>query len=873
MVSVRNLFMMGSAIAAISAPMEVSAQAQTYQLDIPAQSLDSALRAFAQSTRQQIVFDMDAVRGRTSPALRGNYTINDAIGILLANSGLEASPGNSGVYIVKQKASRPVARIAAAQTSTQASTQQADAGQVRQAPPARTVEPTTEIVVTARRRDELLTGVPASITAYSSDFLEKQNIQTFADYATKIPNVTFQYGQGSDFAATGFSGGRVTTIRGVAGANTTAYYLNDTPIPSTVSPQTLGLDRIEVLKGPQGTLFGASSMGGNLRFITRKPSLTKNSFMAEGQIGTTKSGGTDYGIEALGGAVLVPDVMAVDVSLGYTRESGFLERRFPDPAAPDQFITKDDQGRNDVLSGSVALRTRLSDSFEVTLNALGQKAKLNGYPAAYVPLPGYAPVSYTLTRDRDIQEYSKDRWGLASIVLDYEGDGFSVVSSTSYFARRVEEQEDVTEGTNEFLVDFFEVDLNSAPFTGLNIIKDKRFTHETRLSFDEGVLIPNLSGIVGVFHQEDDQTFTQPAVFIPELADAGFEPAYLSDFSFPQHVDNTAVFGELYYEILPKLTLTLGLRQYWIKQKADEFLSLGFFNSPEGDITPAESNKQSGLVPKFVASYEIGDGGNIYASVSKGFRVGGTQPAQTDDFCVPELNALGLSKDAIGNFQPDTLWSYELGAKARLAGGRLSVSSAVFQIDWSDVQQTIFLPDCSISFITNAGKARIRGGELEVSGRPIASVPLTVQLGLGYTNGKLVEPGFLPQSPNSRLAQVPRFTGTISGYYRTPVSDSADLFAAADYSYTSAVKVADNVGGFLTRQPFNLLNANIGLGFDRAEVLIYGKNLLDKRLNFGDLYANGFERQELTAGGDVQRLPRGAVSRPREIGLQVRLNF
>lgn len=267
MVGTRNLFMIGTAIAAIASPLAASARAQTYQLDIPSQSLDSALRAFAQTTRQQIVFDMDVVRGRTSPALRGRYTVTDAITNLLANSGLEASPGNSGVYVVRRKVTGSIARNLVAQPSAAGE----NAGQTRQAPPVSDAEPRSEIVVTARRKDEMLTSVPASITAYSSDFLEKQNIQTFADYATKIPNVTFQYGQGSDFSATGFSGGRITTIRGVAGANTTAYYLNDTPIPASVSPQTLGLDRIEVLKGPQGTLFGASSMGGTMRFITRKP--------------------------------------------------------------------------------------------------------------------------------------------------------------------------------------------------------------------------------------------------------------------------------------------------------------------------------------------------------------------------------------------------------------------------------------------------------------------------------------------------------------------------------------------------------------------------------------------------------------------------
>ncbi|MEJ2411126.1 MAG: TonB-dependent receptor plug domain-containing protein, partial [Novosphingobium sp.] len=348
-------FLLAQAAAVMAVPTGASAQEHIYQLNIPSQSLDSALRSFARTTRQQVLFDRAAVKGRKSPALVGMYTVDRAVHSLLAKSDLEAIQGASGVYVIRRKSeiSRDPASAPKKYAAAQVSLDPQAAASAREE-----VVP-QDIVVTARRKDELLANVPASITAYSSDFLAKQNIQTFADYATKIPNVTFQYGQGSDFSATGFSGGRVTTIRGVAGANTTAYYLNDTPIPSSVSPQTLGLDRIEVLKGPQGTLFGASSMGGNLRFITRKPSLTNNSFTTEMQIGKTRSGGADYGVEALGGVVLIPDTMALDISFGYTRESGFLKRRFPDPSAAGAFITKDDQGRSDAFTGSLTLRTRL----------------------------------------------------------------------------------------------------------------------------------------------------------------------------------------------------------------------------------------------------------------------------------------------------------------------------------------------------------------------------------------------------------------------------------------------------------------------------------------------------------------------------------
>src|SRR6185295_19791216 len=147
-----------------------------------------------------------------------------------------------------------------------------------------------------------------------------------------------------------------------------------TPVPSSVSPQTLDLDRIEVLKGPQGTLFGASSMGGNLRFITRKPSLDESTATLQLQGGGTKGGGLDFDGNVLANVVLVPDRIALDAAFGYVRESGFITRRFPDASGQNinQVISKDDQGRVDTFSGSVTLRSKLSDSLDATVNVMGQ---------------------------------------------------------------------------------------------------------------------------------------------------------------------------------------------------------------------------------------------------------------------------------------------------------------------------------------------------------------------------------------------------------------------------------------------------------------------------------------------------------------------
>lgn len=726
------------------------------------------------------------------------------------------------------------------------------------------------ILVTARRKEESLTEVPAAITSYSSEFLETQNITSFVDYATKIPNLSFQFGQGGTFL---WSGDRETSIRGVVGVGTTSFYIDDTPVPSSVSPQVLNLDRIEVLKGPQGTLFGASSMGGNLRYISKKPSLTLNEGTMSAQAGGTKNGGFDYDANIQNNFVLVPDKIGLNVAVGYLQDSGFITRRFPD--ATGALVSKDGQGRNRVLSGSVALRAQLADSLEATVSFMGQSSRLRGFPGAYLKLPAYRPVSYTLDRDTDVQEYSKDDWGLGALVLRYKGDGFDIVSSNSYFSREITQVDDNTEGTKYFFQSVFDADFTGVPFYVLINSREKAFTHETRLSFDEGTLIPGLSGIVGVFHKNQNNRDFNPAVEVPELADAGFSPPYLAEVRVKRNEKNTALFGELYYEPVSRLTFTMGLRKYWIRQHQDPSEDTGALFGPEGNVNDGRDARQSGLIPKAVISYEVGDRGNVYASVSKGFRVGGTNSA-LPSFCGDDLGALGLTLDGAGQYRSDTLWSYEVGAKSRFAGGRVTASGAAFRMDWSNIQQVATLPTCGLTFVTNAGKARINGGEFEIGGRPFAEVPLMLQLGIGYLDAKLIDPGFLPQPPNSPLGLVPKWTASISGSYEAPLSDDLDFFIAADYSYTSSTKVpsvADGNAEFFTRQPLNLVNGNIGLKFGQSQLMVYVKNLFDKRLTYGDQPMSGFERRELLPDGNYERVLRGVVSRPRQLGVQYRLNF
>jgi outer membrane receptor protein involved in Fe transport len=337
--------------------------------------------------------------------------------------------------------------------------------------------------------------------------------------------------------------------------------------------------------------------------------------------------------------------------------------------------------------------------------------------------------------------------------------------------------------------------------------------------------------------------------------------------------------GELYYEVAPRLNITLGLRQYWLKQSQLQTTQTGLLFGPEGLTTPTISNKESGLIPKAVISYEFGDRGNVYVSAAKGFRPG--SPAlPLPDFCAEPAAELGITLDGSG-YKSDTLWSYEVGAKSRLSGGRINMSAAAFRMDWTDIQQTITLRQpCGLIVTANAGKARIDGGELEIGGQPFADVPFTLQLGVGYTDAKLIDPGLLAQAPNTSLAFVPKWTASISGYYETPISSSVDFFVAADYSYTSSAQIPrplqdDAQTVFTTRPPINLVNGNFGFKFAQSQLMFFVKNLFDKRLTYGAQPAFGFERIERLPDGSYtgESQPRGVVTRPRQVGVQYQLNF
>ncbi len=736
------------------------------------------------------------------------------------------------------------------------------------APPANGAVPQTaeqarqseEITVTTRKREEKLLKVPASITALSKADLQRYNIQKFNDYATQVPSLSFITGGGSAY---GLAASRAIAIRGVVGNNTTGFYIDDTPVPATIDPRVVDLQRIEVLKGPQGTLYGAESEGGNIRLISNPPAYDKSTYDLAANLGATSHGGSpDYGDSLIANLVLVPDQTALRLVQYDNHEAGFLNRTYPNPGDPATRIDVGNQGQITTTGYSAALSDRVTEDLTATLRMLFQNSYDYGWPTAYAPANDFTVHSYTEDRDHNNQEKSKDIWYLPSFVLNYVGGGYTVTSSTSYFDRSTHDVEDGTEPVTEQLQGTFGYsgpeqnslwDLNET---------DRIFTQETRIAFDP---IFHVSGVAGLYFSSERFVLLQP----PSIYD-GITPLYGDDNIYggrsALYTRNAAAFGELYIHILPELTLTLGAREYLLHQEGDAY-STGIFGSPAPGHTDTYSD---GLLPKGAISYQITPDYLIYATTSKGFRPGGGG-TPVPSTCDADLYKLGLNTSSPLSFQADSDWIYEAGFKSALLDHRLSVTGAVFQIDWKNIQQTINLADCGATFEGNAGAARIRGGELEMRSDPFLGVHF--RAGLSYNDAHITSQGAGVQAVGQRINGVPAWEASAGAEYDHAITPKIQGFISGDFSFTGDSTSADNSAGHpLVREAYEVGNARAGIRFGSTELAFYINNFTNTKANLGDLQAISIVRIITNAGGTTNDL-RVTLLNPLEAGIQLKQHF
>ncbi len=757
------------------------------------------------------------------------------------------------------------------------------------------------ITVTAEKRSESEQTVPLSMTTFSAAALQQKEINTFFDYATKVPNLAF--------APTGDGVGtaRTVSIRGISGDNVTGFYIDDIPLPDSLDPRVLDIDHIEVLRGPQGTLYGARSMGGLVRIVTKAPNLSTFDGSVHGGLSyTERTNQPNWTADGVFNMPIVEDQVALRLSFFGDDEAGYFKRSFcTDPAAAmavtctplaaSGITTVNNVGALNTYGGAAALTVKISDALTITPRIMQQRADYNGFPMAdYLSMPGngfgypvpsgpytlprpLSPSSFTQARTFNVPEGGNDSWALYSIAVNWKTSFGELVSSTAYFTRKVNETEDESDFVYAAITSNFP---GGTPQPGgISEVKDyQRFVEEVRFASDlKGPVQFVVGGFYSDFHGRLPFAAYYPPAEVPNL-DATFGGQISPDypnlvFASDYHTDiqEPAAFGEVSFQPWDPLKLTAGLRWYQVKETAygyQEGLATG--GGPAIVDAPV-TTKENGTNPKFEADYHVARDQMIYVSAAKGFRPGGLVPSvpagtpNTATDCVAALKAIDPNITIANTraFQSDSLWSYELGTKTSWFDDRLTFDAAGFYIKWKNIQQEILL-SCGFQYKANAGAAVSKGGEMELRAKP--TQPLELSLGVGYQNAKITESSASsPQQVGSPVYQTPDWTGNGALSYTTQLTSDWKLVSGADYSYIGRSFSGNNdPANPRLRGSYRLINASFAFARDRFQVALVGKNLADEVADLGD---------NRSIAAEVPGRPRLFVNQPRTIGVEFRESF
>ncbi|MDX8356476.1 TonB-dependent receptor [Sphingopyxis terrae] len=731
----------------------------------------------------------------------------------------------------------------------------------------RAAEPSdpNDIVVTASRRAQSLQDVPMSITAVSGQTLENKVATTFFDYAASIPNLSFAV------AGVGPSSGRSIAVRGISDVNTTGFYIDDSPLSESLDPKILDVERIEVLRGPQGTLYGARSLGGTVRLITIQPDASEVSGRFHAALSTTHN--TDRPNYQIDGAINLPivqDRIGVRLVGLHQRDAGYFTRTFDVAGGGTRTLRNIGQSRTDGFSAAAVIK--LTDNLSVTPRILYQNSRLNGYQLADVPVNNASTTPNVLVvrsldqrRGSDVPESTTDRWLLGTVDVKLSTSYGSFTSATTLFRRRARDVEDQT----DFIASAF--GLPEAIPTSLDVRSPvNSFSQELRFAsaFKGPVQI-----VAGLFYSNTRSNQMSPPNIIPGI-DAATGGALGTDFIYskdwPTRQKDYAAYGEVNWEFLPSLTAIVGARVF--KNETTSSITGRGVVYGGFDQRPEQTLKESGVTPKFSLQYEFSRGNQVYATVAKGFRPGGPNQLFPEIFgCTTDLAAVGLTPDQAAFFKSDSVWSYEAGAKATMFDRRLRASIAGFRIDWNNIQQKVQL-QCGFDFKNNSGTARSQGVELEISANPFEG--MTISAGGGYVDAKFTGlSGGSKFKAGDRVPQVPKWNFNLNADYRRDLGSSLEGFVHWDYAYVGSSNSSINANvnpatGRLVpriRPSYEIMNARIGVMIDRRyELAVFAKNLTDERASLSDITAAAVEAPGRT---------RVTINQPRTFGAEIRYSF
>ena len=736
-------------------------------------------------------------------------------------------------------------------------------------PTAGTPNTDDDIVVTATRTGAVsVQKVPLAISVVDPAALNRQGGQGFTDYLGTLPSVFVQsLGPGQNkINIRGFSTGTFAPTD-TQDRTLVAVYLDDTPISlqgNTPDLKVFDLERVEVLRGPQGTLFGASAMAGTVRFITKKPNLTKTEGNIEGQLSGTEDGGLNWSLRGSISVPLVTDRVALRVGGYQGRNSGYID---------NVGTGRKDANYDETTQLRAVLRIKATDRLTLDPSFTYSRLRTGGEPTVLVGVAGVGPGQYRSTVD----EFYRDNLKLYNLTANYELDGANIVSSTSYidrsFARHYGGEYLVQRlGLRRVVPAIQPFDL-IAPNDIASTVRD--FTQELRIN-STGERRFNWIG--GVFYQNQRRSLTQN-IFAKSLSGVGFDQlraraggngvgvlipstsygAPFSDMPFygDQHYSERqiALFGELSYLIVPGLKATIGARYFDWRQNFDLYYGglLGAVGVGQ-PLRRTDSAKEHGVNPRFALSYQANDNILFFAEAAKGFRFGGVND--------PLPTSCGATGGA--TFGPDKTWSYSLGAKTQLFDRHLKLNVTAFRADWNDIQTLFVITACSYGIKVNAGNVRNQGVELETTLRVTDNIALTFNG--SYTdakaNGNVINVNALD---GARAPYVPKFSATTAIDLNFPVASRSSINIHGQYEHKSGYynsftpQITPSVNLFRFPES-NLFSASVNYVSGTWEAGVFGRNLSDERTIVGRSGNNNFGF-------------RNSIARGRTIGARLAYKF
>jgi outer membrane receptor protein involved in Fe transport len=662
-----------------------------------------------------------------------------------------------------------------------------------------------EIVVTAQKRSEKLSRVPISITALGRSQMDKQGVRDIKDVARLVPGLSLQT---SDVI-----GDTNISIRGIVsdtGAQTTGIYIDDTPIQarqevvfSDAFPKVFDLDRVEVLRGPQGTLFGAGSEGGTVRFITPAPSLDTYTGYFRSELSFTDGGDPSYELGGAVGGPIVMDKLGFRISLWDREDGGYIDRVNP---VTDQLADRNANDGNSLVS-RLAFLLKPSDDLTISPAVFFQRVFTGdrGFSWENGPPDFSGPPGPAFTDYAQIPQPSTDTYILPSLNIGYDFGDFSLTSITSYFRRAYDSQFDATSFELSGLLPNSGITLPGVPnylSIGTYQMRQANWTQELRLtSTDQPDSV--ISWQAGLYFQNNisrnNSTFNEPfdelANYLSEyygygpgnsLSYFGEAPvdgkySYLDQFALQE--TDIAAFGNLTYQPLPGLKFSVGLRVARSKYKYNDL--------QDGPYGPGAPTRYSGskaelpVTPRFAISYQVTPDQMIYTTAAEGYRIGGANESVAGIVsCVGDLQTLGV-KDVPHTFNSDSVWSYELGDKGAFFGERLRVDASVFWINWQQIQEQVLLPDCGYYYTANLGSAVSRGFDIQADWAAGGGLDIGGNAGLTdarYTSTVLVESNIIALKGDS-LA-TPEWTATANAQQNFDLPMDAAGYARIDYQFS-----------------------------------------------------------------------------------------